>query len=278
MMFLKWNCKKWYLLFIILMHPWNECFAEKWWKFTAPETKEQKVLTVNLYGAAAIAVWGIITWGYRTESPHLGKDKWFSEDSKHGGADKFGHFYVNYVLSHGLAHLYEHWGYDRNRAGQLGFWSGVGLLGLVEVGDSVSGFGFSTKDLVMDILGSFAAYVTYRDQALDQLIDIRVEYIPTFTKADVFTDYEGMKYLLAIKLDGIQGISNKYLNYLELHTGFYARGYEDNDRNRQRNLYVALGLNMGKIFHKASYKTVSGVLKYFQFPYTYVEASRDLND
>ena len=69
--------------------------------------KEDKVMWSNMAGMALISTWGIATWDYGSQSPHMEDDGWFGKDDKYGGMDKLGHFYTNHALSHGLSYLYQ---------------------------------------------------------------------------------------------------------------------------------------------------------------------------
>jgi len=258
--------------------------------FTAPLTasnhyerfsdlpKEDKVLWSNMAGMALISGWGIATWDYGSRSPHMEADGWFGKDDKHGGMDKLGHFYTNYTLSRGLSYLYQSWGYTTQRATLLGSLSAFGLMGFMEFGDSFGGYGFSRQDFIMNTLGSLTGYVFQTQPELAKKIDIRVEYIPGGQR-DIFTDYENMKFLVALKLDGIQSVRNKYLKYLDLQLGYYTRHYSPESRdNKERNIYIAVGINLSHVFNKMSHKKTAKFFNYYQIPYTYIDRSNNLNE
>jgi hypothetical protein len=122
----------------------------------------------------------------------------------------------------------------------------------------------------MNFVGSVAGYYLYTYPELSDKIDFRFEYFPRFEKADIFTDYNNSKVLMAVKLDGFESITNKYLQYLELHFGYYVR--EHTPGHKDRNLYVGFGINLSKIFNDLSMEKASTFTRYFQVPYTYVEA------
>jgi hypothetical protein len=160
--------------------------------------KEQKLVATNVAGALFITGWGIANWDYFQASPSAQNEGWFGEKTKEGGADKLGHFYVNYALSHGLSYLYERWGYPHNQAAVYGAWSSFGLMGLMELGDSFSDFGFSYEDMLMNAVGSYTGYLMWTRPELMRKIDFRVEFTPEFDEPDIFTDYENLKYLVAL--------------------------------------------------------------------------------
>ncbi len=240
-------------------------------------TKEQKLVTANSAGVLFITAWGVALWDYGKRTPRFGQERWFQKDTKEGGADKMGHFCSNYILSRGFSYLCESWGYDREDAALYGALSSWGLMAFTEFGDSFSDYGFSYEDFVMDSLGSCAGYLLYKYPQLSSKIDFRVEYNPDFKHSDIFTDYERMKFLLAVKLDGFESVKSEYLKYLELQLGYYARGYSETDTPRSRNVYVGIGINISKILSDLSWNKTAAVFNYYQPPFTYVSAQTNLD-
>ena len=240
--------------------------------------KEDKVFWSNMAGVSLISLWGIATWDYGSQRPHMEADGWFGKNDKHGGMDKLGHFYTNHTLSHGLSYLYQSWGYEKQRAALLGSLSAFGLMGFMEFGDSFGGYGFSRQDFIMNTLGAISGYVFYTRPELARRIDIRVEYIPGGQR-DIFTDYDNMKFIAALKLDGIPSVRNKYLRYLDLQLGYYTRNYSPGRQgNRERNLYIAVGINLSHVFNNLSYRKTAKFFNYYQMPYTYLERGKNLNE
>jgi hypothetical protein len=181
-------------------------------------------------------------------------------------------------MSHGFSHLYNSWGYKKKQAAYYGALSSFGLTGFMEFGDSFSEFGFSSQDFVMNAVGSFVGYHLYINPDLSKKVDLRVDYRPTFKETDFITDYERMKFLLAVKLDGFHAIKNKGLKYLEIHLGYYTRGYVGQlGVNRERNLYFGIGLNLSKMFIERSHKKTATFFRYYQMPYSYFEFNDNLN-
>jgi len=241
-------------------------------------SKEQKVKTVNIGGVVLITAWGIISWDYFSRTPFSQSEGWFGEHTKHGGADKAGHFETSFIVGKGLSYLYEKWGYEPERAAKYAALSTLALLGYMELGDSFSDHGFSYEDMVMNVAGSVASYYMNRHPGLSEKIDFRFEYAPTFDNSDIFTDYDNYKYLAALKLDGFDRFKNTPLKYLELHVGYYARGYEEEEPIRERNLYFGIGINLSRLFFQSGYPKVRTALKYYQPPYTYLSIENDFDD
>ncbi len=241
-----------------------------------------KVRNLNLLAAGTIIVGGVINWDYFQESPHVKKEDWFSHGTKEGGADKLGHAYTAYALSHGFAWIYREWDYPEEQAMRYGALSALGAMGIMELGDSFSSeYGFSYEDMLMNCAGAVAGYLLGTHPDWQQRLDLRLEYAPSLQhfEGDVVTDYEHSKYLMALKADGFDTLRDTPLSYLELHFGYYARGYDDyhawREDDRERTLYVGLGLNVGKL--------IAGVwdtrlFNYLQLPYTYLPLELSLDD
>jgi len=240
--------------------------------------KEKKVLYTNLGVAGFIAAYGIANWDYGGRWPSQRSEGWFGRDTREGGVDKLGHLYGTYALSHALSSLYRSWGFQEDDAGLVGALSALGLQTFMELGDSFTSYGFAYEDVVMNAAGAAAGYLLWRHPTLRRKLDLRIEYRPAFDNADVFTDYEHQKYLLALRLDGFDAVPPGPLRYLELHLGYYARGYSDGaPENDERNVYVGIGINLSRIAREHGLSRTSTILRYVQPPATYLSAERDLN-
>jgi len=187
-------------------------------------TREEKVFAVNAGGLLAIAGWGLAFWDYGESSPSMKDERWFQKDTDKGGADKLGHFYTNYLVGRGLSSLYESWGYGHDKAVPYGALASFGLMGFMEIGDSISDYGFSYSDLIMNLPGTCTGYLLEMNPDIARKIDFRVQYIPNFKESDIATDYERMRFVIVAKLDGFDVVTNEYLKYLELHLGYYVDG------------------------------------------------------
>ena len=238
-------------------------------------SKEDKALLLNAAAGAAILTWGVLSWDYGASSPHFGSEGWFGKNTPDGGADKAGHMWSSYTLSHLFSYQYKHWGYDQEPAIKLGCLSSLGIQTLMEIGDSFSNkYGFAYEDEVFNILGVAIGYVMVRYPEVARKVDFRVEYDPFRKgkyKSDIFTDYERQKYVIAVKMDGFDAVKDTYLKYFELQAGYYSRGYEASDSteeqdSRRRTIYVGVGLNIGKILEPFR---ETKIFNYFQVPYTY---------
>jgi VanZ family protein len=236
-------------------------------------TRGQKTLLLNAGSMAAVLIYGFSKWDYGKEDFHFENERWFQHDTRYGGADKLGHFWSSYALSHLYSYVYRKWGYTEKEANLYGVLSNLGVQTFMEVADGFGSQGFSYEDLLMNVAGTGVAYIWGRVPYLAKKIDFRIEYTPGFDSEDFgfSTNYERQRFLMAIKADGFDAIRNPYLKYLEFHVGYYARGYEDYEQggpdDRRRYLYVGIGFNVSRLVQKF-FNT--RVFDYLQIPYTSV--------
>lgn len=257
-------------------------------KFTLkPETKltdaelKDRVLYTNLVGGAVVTAWGVAFWDYFTISPVMGDEGWFEEDTKYGGADKLGHLYSTYLWSLGFSSLYEYWGMENDDAmiyGPLTSWI---FQGLMEVGDSFSeSQGFSYEDMIANTVGAGFYYLREKYPSLKEKVDLRLEYLPNFSsEGDIFTKYDSMKYLVAIKFSGFESMNDSFLKYGELQLGYYTRGYENeiDYPQKERIGYVGIGINVAEVLKEMGWLKTSKVFNYYQLPYTSIPFEYDFN-
>lgn len=255
-------------------HVWAD-EASNWWQNVE---KSDRATLANAAGIGFITYWGVRNWDYGDRSPHAQKEHWFDSETKYGGADKIGHAYTTYALSHGLNFLYQKWGYPRDEAATRSAWSSFGLMSFMELGDSFSQYGFSYEDLIMNAVGSYAGYVSATQPKIRDLVDFRVEYRTDLSRLDFFTDYEKMKYLIAIKADGVDVLNNTLARFFELQLGYFTRGYPTSANTvKERNAYVAIGVNLSHLISQAGYKKTATIFNYLQLPEIYVDAQKPLN-
>lgn len=239
--------------------------------------KRRRLLQVNLIGIGLVSAWGIYKWDYFSRSPNMDSEGWFGNGTDDGGADKLGHLYSTYLASHGLAYLYEEWRFERDEAALYGALSSWLIMSYMEFGDSFSDFGFSGEDLLVNTAGSLWGYLSYKHPDLANKVDLRWEYGINPNSLDFLTDYENTKVLLALKLNGFETTRRGLLKHLELHLGYYTRGFDDNEPDRERNLYVGIGLNLTDLLRRHGHSKSATVLNYLQLPGTYLPVKRDLN-
>ena len=248
-----------------------------------PLTDEElryKIIYANLIGAAAVTAWGVVFWDYFTTTPVMGDEGWFGDDTKYGGADKMGHLYSTYLWSLGFASLYEYWGMEEEESMIFGPLSSWLFQGIMELGDSFSETqGFSYEDMVMNTIGAGFYYLREKYPTIKEKVDLRLEYVPELNGKDVFTQYNSMKYLVAIKFSGFESMESSFLRYGELQLGYYSRGYDNaNDYDqKERVLYVGIGINVSEVLASLGWIKTSKVFNYYQLPYTYVPFGYDFD-
>jgi len=235
-------------------------------------TRGQKMLLYNVGGLAVVAGYGLWKWDYGANSFEFTDEGWFGKNTENGGADKFGHFWSSYALSHLNAYIYRQWGYTDREANLYGVLTNLGFQTFMEIADGFSpSQKFCYQDMAMNLLGAGVAYVWGNYPSLARKVDFRIEYKPYFDSRDTefSTKYDRQTFLMAVKADGFDFIKNPYLQYLEFHLGYNASGFKDYEPggpdNRQRTLLVGLGFNVNKLVQKI---WDTRVFDYIQIPYT----------
>jgi hypothetical protein len=244
--------------------------VEGWW------TRERKAIALNLVLDGGLVAYGFSTWGWGSSSFTTVNEGWFAADTRYGGADKLGHAYTGYLVGDVLAGVYARWGFTPEDAALLGAGSSVTFTTLMEIGDGLSAEqGFSTEDLVMNLAGAAFSWARQRVPGLAGVMDFRIEYVPSEQVTsgedlDISTDYDGMRHLVAFKAAGVSGLHDTWVRFLELHVGYYTRGFADEDERDRRVLYGAVGVNVGQIIAELWGRTT--FFDYYQVPYTYLPA------
>lgn len=216
------------------------------------------------------------------------------------GMDKLGHAYSTYVLAEFFADGIEKQSSQARSASYTGAILAMGLMTYVEVFDGFSkDHGFSHEDLLADAAGALFSVVRRSVPGLREKIDFRLLYTPsrsTWRALSCFpaphcdrdgkavrspiTDYSGQRYLLALKLSGFERFSRTPLRLVELHAGYYARGFtkeeEDLGEPLRRRLFFGAGLNVSELLFSRRTSGLRGAgkwaLQYLQVPYTAVHS------
>jgi len=258
---------------------WTETVFFKPKKPLSDEELKTRVLYTNLIGASFVAVWGTAFWDYFTIKPVVKNEGWFGKDTKYGGADKFGHMYSTYLWSVGFSSLYEYWGMSDEESllyAPLTSWT---FQALMEIGDSFSASqGFSYEDLVMNTIGAAFYYVREKFPEVKSKLDFRLEYIPDFnSNVDFFTQYNSMKYLMALKFSGFKSMEDTPLKYFEFQVGYYTRGYSEHEKytDTERIIFAGIGINVSEVLKAMGWIKTSKIFNYYQLPCSYVPFGHD---
>jgi len=238
--------------------------------------RNRRVMLTAAAGIGAVTAWGIWQWDYFSTTPHASSEGWFGRNTGSGGADKLGHVYTCYAASHGFAYLYEQWSFERQEAALYGALTSLAIFGAMEVGDSFSSYGLSGEDMAANLVGCAAGYLLYTRPGLAEKIDLRWAPGLSPNKADFTTDYENSKYLIALKLNGFRFAQQNLLKHIELHAGYYTRGFAERTESNNRYAYAGLGLNLTDLLFRNGYEKAATFLRYVQPPLTSVNSQHKL--
>ena len=212
-------------------------------------------LKLDLAGLFAILSWsGFNDWKWGSASFRFQSEGWFGMDTGSGGQDKLGHAFSSYLMSEFMyLRLRSYYGRQGPVTPFPALFSWTLML-YVEFFDGFSvDHGFSYEDLLMDAAGATASFLRQRVPGLARAFDFRMEYYPSAGMHGLhpMIDYSGQKFLLALKPAGFGAPPESFLDLLEVHLGYYTRGFSDNDaphfREKQAHLYFGLGANLERI-------------------------------
>lgn len=251
--------------------------------------------------AAAITLGGFANWNWGSSRFRFNSEGWFGKDTASLGMDKLGHAYSAYVLAEFFSDGIAKSAANDRFASTTGAALAMGLMTYIEVFDGFSkDHGFSHEDLLVDAAGALFSVARRSVPGLRKKLDFRLLYVPsrsTWRALSCFpkphcdrdgaavrspiTDYSGQRYLLALKLSGFEQFRSTQLRFLELHTGYYARGFtkEEEDRGKplRRRLFVGVGLDVGELLLSGRRRGLAGAakwaLQYVQIPYTAVHSN-----
>jgi len=203
---------------------------------------------------AGVTALGIYSWDWGSSKRfRWNPEGWFGAETGSGGADKLGHAFTSYTLTNLLTDRLVRQGRSVERAGLSAALTTQAIMLYVEVFDAYSDdHGFSREDVAMNLLGSSLAYARAVYPALHDRLDFRMAYSPSGLRGfKPLSDYEGQKYLLALKLGGFESLRTTPLRFVELQAGYYARGFSEAAQargdGRSRHTFVSLGLNLNEL-------------------------------
>lgn len=221
-----------------------------------PRDVDRRTLAIIAASSLGVAVYGQRNWwneGFtgRFRSVNEG---WFGQNTYSGGADKLGHFYMNYASVRLFARAFEWAGNDPDRSRQLAAWLTFGMFTAVEVLDGFSKqWRFSREDVVMNTAGIGAALLLERHPELDRVLDLRFLYRPSHEDGEGFDpigDYSGQTYLAVFKAGGIPALRrHPVLRYVELSVGYGTRHYGSGTGYGTRNVVAGVSLNLSEVLN-----------------------------
>jgi hypothetical protein len=247
-------------------------------------------IPLEVFGAyGGTAALGFAEWGWGTSSFKFHSEGYFGKDTAYGGMDKLGHAWNAAVLAETFTDAIRKRAPNPDGAPVTGFILSMGVMGMIEVMDGFSAdYGFSYEDITADIVGATLGYLRSTYPELEEKIDFRIEYIPSGNEKGLAleSDYSGQKYLLALKLSGFESFEETPLRFVELHAGYYARGFSDEEiadgDSKLREPYAAIGLNLSELLLSSEQARNNRIgrfarkaLEHVQASYTYLPTSDD---
>lgn len=236
---------------------------------------------IGILALAGVTI-GVRQWGWGETPFHTTREGWFGKSTEFGGIDKLGHAWSAQALSDYLTWRLQAQGLGQfESASAAAALSGFAFLA-VELGDGFSHYGASYEDFLASAAGIAFSFLRNTVPGVAEKVDFRMEYLPTGHGDSLgLGDYSGKKFLLAWKLAGFDAFKDGPFRYLEIHTGYYTRGYSEWEQAagiaRSRTPYVGLGLNLTELlFSTPSVRDSTpgwigrSILRHIQVPYTYV--------
>lgn len=225
-------------------------------------------------------------------------DSWFESNSYAGGSDKLGHFYMNHLLTRANAGILEEGGWPRRTSTYAGAMLTLGTYYVFEMRDAYSS-GFSKNDMLSNVAGVAAGVLMREFPLLDELIDTRIEYIPSGGYLRKFKhrginfneDYTGFTFLLAWHLSTVSFVERHGgpLRFVDLVLGYNTRNYRprvaDPDVPKYQDRFIGISLNLQRIVdelwlgerhprpgHDAGrlHRVAHFATEFFNVPYTFV--------
>lgn len=243
------------------------------------ESVRRRTWTIVAANSIGVALYGKSKWwgdGFRSNFS-TSNEGWFGQRTYSGGADKLGHFFMNYASARVFSRVFEWAGNDPERARHTAAWMTLATFTAVEVLDGYSRkWRFSKEDVVMNLAGVGAALLFEHQRALDDAVDLRFLYQPSRENgkgADPFGDYSGQTYLLVLKADAFPGWrSHPVLRYLELAAGYGTRGYATSvPGNESRHVFIGVSLNMSRVLDDTVYRRSTEEAQSRQVARTFLE-------
>jgi hypothetical protein len=250
---------------------------------------QSSLVSLDLIGILGLNVYyGTGSFGWGESSFHFSNEGWFGKDTYALGMDKLGHTYATYIYADYFTQRIAHNTDNLAGAAVTGALLAFGVQTSVEIFDGFSSdYGFSKEDLIADGIGAGFSVLRNTIPGLAEKLDFRLEYINKGALADfnLFNDYTGQKYLLALKLSGFEQFEDTPLRFVELQAGYFARGFTPAEKaagaELRREPYVAIGFNLQELLDSTPLKDTTGglaarrTLEYIQLPYTYAASTQN---
>lgn len=203
---------------------------------------------------------------------------WFGDDTVNLGMDKLAHAWNTFWITDAIeARIRRKTGATNAALPAAGI--AMGLMFYSELWDAhKKTSGFSFQDLTMNAAGAGFSLLRNSVPGLDDKLDFRLQITPN---SDIYTPsgtrhYRQMRYIMALKLSGFEGLRRSPLRFVELHAGYRATGFtaaeERRGEPRRQRPFVGIGINLNELFFRDSRGWLGSALReglqYIQVPYT----------
>lgn len=239
---------------------------------------------------AGVTALGAYSWDWGSSKKFkFNPEGWFGDNTSSGGADKLGHAFSSYAINNVLTDRLVRKGRPVEQAALSAVLTTQAIMLYVEVFDGFANdHGFAREDVAMNLLGSGLSYVRAVNPKVRNLVDFRLEYQSSGYKGfRPLSDYAGQKYVMALKLSGVDAWRDTPLRYLELQTGYFARGFSKIEREagltRSRQHFVGVGINLGEMLFGRRFEQESELrnagrmfFEHIQVPSTAVRSNHPL--
>ena len=205
----------------------------------------------------------------------------FGRDTNNLGVDKLAHSYNTYLFSEILYRRMKRKTGGGVASAVTAAALGAGLQFYGEVYDGLhEGSGFSLQDTAFNLMGAGFSVLRNSVPQVRETVDFRLLIVPN---SDIYTangkrHFEQQKFFLAFKPAGFDALKRTPLRLLELHVGYSARDFTNEDRaagvRSHRAVFLGAGVNFTQLFFRNARtplaKAAATVLEYYQLPYTSV--------
>jgi len=202
-----------------------------------PSATSRRYVAHSLLAAGFL---GYLTYGYFVFWDDVEYQKFYMSEwndtyqrSYAGGSDKISHAFGGYLITRTVTQLYSWAGVKKRKAALFGF--GVSqtflLIGEIEDGFTLV-YGFDPVDFAANLAGGALGFIEELYPRFDECFDFRFSYWPSieYRKREHFDniaeDYSGLEFYFVGKFpEGLLEQEWKWLNFIEIYTGFRSRGY-----------------------------------------------------
>lgn len=203
----------------------------------------------------------------------------FGRNTNNLGVDKLAHSYNTYLFSEILYRRLERKTGGGTASAVTAAALGAGLQFYGEVFDGLhEGSGFSLQDTAFNLAGAGFSVLRNSIPRVRETVDFRLLIVPN---SDIYTPngkrhFEQQHFLFALKLNGFEKLVATPLRFVELHVGYSAKDFTNEDRaagiTPKRRPFVGVAANLTELFFRDARRPVpkaaATVLEYLQLPYT----------